>query len=459
MKTRQKKRTLDLTSDPIFQALVQFSVPVLATLLLQALYGGVDLLVVGQFASTADVSGVATGSMLLQTVNMVVTGLAMGITVLVGEKIGQKEPEEAGRVIGAGICLFAVISLGMTVLLAVGADSLAGLMQAPSEALAQTAVYIRICGVGIVFIIGYNLLGAIFRGMGDSRTPLVTVSIACVINIAGDLLLVKGFGLGAAGAALATVGAQAISVLLSLLLIWLSPRPFHFTCTMLRFDCKKIGRELQIGIPVALQELLVGTSFLVIQAIVNALGVTASAGVGVAEKVCVFIMLVPSAYAQSMSAFTAQNRGAGKLERARKALIYGIFSSLIIGAFMGVVTFFHGDLLASAFARDPAVIQAAHSYLKAYAIDCFLTPFLFCFVGYFNGCEKTLFVMLQGLAGAFCVRIPVAYWMSIQPGATLFSIGLGTPFSSLVQNILCIAMFAWMQQRTGFQGNELRKKE
>lgn len=445
------QKTRNLTEGNIFRSLIRFAVPVLFTLFLQALYGGVDLLVVGQFASTADVSGVATGSMLLQTVTMVVTGLAMGITILVGEKIGRRQPDEAGRAIGGGLCLFAVFAAVLTVFMVCGAELLARLMHAPAEAFEETVLYIRICGAGAVFIVAYNVLGSVFRGIGDSKTPLLTVAIACVINIVGDLLLVAVIPLGAAGAAIATVAAQAISVIISLVIVRRKSLPFTFSRTYIRLEKSIVGTELRLGTPVALQEMLVGVSFLLIQAIVNSFGVVPSAGVGVAEKVCVFIMLVPSAYMQSMSAFVAQNMGAGNPYRAKKALGYGIATSLAAGLVMALFTFFHGDLLAAIFSKDTAVIAAAHSYLKAYAIDCLLTPFLFCFIGYYNGCEKTLFVMLQGIIGAFGVRIPVAYLVSRMAGASLFQIGLATPASTCVQIALCVGMFLFLERkaRTG----------
>ena len=441
------ENTQNLTEGNILGSLVRFAVPVLLSLFLQALYGGVDLLVVGQFASTADVSGVATGSMLLQTMTMIVTGLAMGITVVVGERIGRREPVQAGRAIGSGICLFGVCAVFLTAVMAGGAEILSVLMHAPEEALSQTAAYVRICGAGSVFIVAYNVLGAVFRGIGDSKTPLFTVAVACVINIAGDLLLVAGFHMGAAGAALATVAAQAISVLLSFGLIRKKTLPFVFSREFIRFDRRYVVLELKVGIPVALQEFLVGISFLVIQMIVNSFGVVFSAGVGVGEKVCSFIMLVPSAYMQSMSAFVAQNLGAGNPGRAKRALGCGIATSLAAGVVMGYLSFFHGDMLASIFSKDAAVIEAAHSYLKAYAIDCLLTPFLFCFTGYYNGREKTMFVMAQGIIGAFLVRIPVVYLISRIPGASLFQIGLGTPASSLVQITLCFIMFFLLEKR------------
>ena len=440
-------RTGNLTEGKIFTTLIKFAVPVFLTLFLQALYGGVDLLIVGQFAETADVSGVATGSMLLSTVTNVTTGLSMGITILVGERIGRGDRNGAGRAIGGGIFLFAVFGVVLTLVMLFGAETLASLLHAPEEAFAETVMYIRICGGGSLFIVAYNVLGAIFRGIGDAKTPLVTVLIACVINILGDLLLVEVFHLGAAGAAIATVAAQAVSVIVSLFLIRRKKLPFDFSGKYVRYTKEVVNTEIKLGAPVSLQELLVGISFLVIQTIVNTFGVVDSAGVGVAEKVCVFIMLVPSAYMQSMCAFVAQNRGAGNPRRAKMALGYGVASAFAVGVIMCFVTFLHGDLLSSVFSKDPDVIAASHSYLKAYAIDCLLTPFLFCFTGYFNGCEKTFFVMLQGIIGAFCVRIPVAWMISRMAGATLFQIGLGTPASSLVQIILCVGMFLYLGKR------------
>lgn len=441
------EKTTNLTQGNILGTLLRFAVPVFFTLFLQALYGGVDLLVVGQFASTADVSGVATGSMLLSTVTMIITGLAMGITILVGERIGSQRPQEAGKAIGSGICLFLVFGILLTLLMIGGTDFLANALHAPKEAFTRTCHYIAICGGGSLFIIAYNVLGAVFRGIGDSKTPLLTVMIACVVNIGGDLLLVAVFHMGAAGAAIATVTAQAVSVIISLLIIRKRQLPFAFSREFIRFDKHLILTEIRLGAPVALQELLVGISFLVIQTIVNTFGVAASAGVGVGEKVCTFIMLVPSAYMQAMSALVAQNMGAGNPLRAKKALGWGVLTAFSVGVVMGILTFFHGDLMASVFSKDPAVIADAHSYLKAYAIDCMLTPFLFCFTGYYNGCEKTMFVMIQGMIGAFLVRIPIVYLVSRIPGATLFQIGLGTPASSLVQITLCLLMFLHLEKK------------
>lgn len=379
------EKTRNLTEGKILGSLIGFAVPVFFTLFLQALYGG--------------------------------------------------------------IFIFAVFGVLLTILIVCGAEVMARLLHAPAAAFSQTVMYIRICGAGALFIVAYNVLGAIFRGIGDSKTPLITVMIACVINIVGDLLLVGVFHMGATGAALATVLAQAVSVAVSLLLIKRKRLPFQFSKRDIRFTKTIVGVELKLGAPVALQELLVGISFLLIQTIVNSFGVVPSAGIGVAEKVCVFIMLVPSAYMQSMSAFVAQNMGANNPHRAKRALGYGIATAFAVGVAMFFLAFFQGDVLSAIFSTDTQVIQAAYSYLKAYAIDCLLTSFLFCFMGYYNGCEKTLFVMVQGIVGAFLVRIPIAYVVSKVPGATLFQIGLATPASSVVQIVLCVIMFLYLEKK------------
>ena len=431
----------------ILKSLISFAFPVLLALFLQAMYGAADLIIVGQFADTFEQSGVSSGSQLFNTITMVITGLSMGVTVFVGDCIGGGKPEKAGRGIGTGIAIFAVLAIVVTALVIPFSDNLAAFMHAPAEAFTQTSSYVRICGIGAVFITAYNVIGAIFRGIGDSKTPLITVAIACVINIFGDLLLVAGFGMGAAGAAMATVSAQGISVVTSLYFISKKDLPFTFSKKFIRFDPSCLKRILLVGVPIALQDMLVQFSFLFIQVVVNGMGVMESAAVGVAEKVCGFLMLVASAYMQAISAFVAQNNGAGKWERSRKALFYGIKTALIAGFIMGSVAFFAGNYLSAIFSNQGDVIAYAHDYLKAYAIDCLLTAVLFCFVGYFNGCGKTVFVMAQGVFGAFCVRIPAVYLMSQIEGASLFHIGLGTPISSMAQIVLCILAYRFYNRK------------
>lgn len=451
----------NFTEGKIFSPLIRFAIPVLLALFLQATYGAVDLLIVGQFGGdNADVfvSAVSTGSQIMMTLTIVITGLAMGLTVYVGERIGAGERKEAGKIIGSGISLFAIISLIVTVVMVLSSSSLTKIMHAPAEAFEDTVLYVTICSAGTLFIVAYNLVGSIFRGIGDSKIPLLTVAIACVLNILCDFILVAVFNMGAIGAAIATVFAQAMSVALSLLIIRKRKLPFDFSRKYIRPDTKHIKSILRLGTPIALQDLLVSISFLVILAIVNSLGLNESAGIGVAEKVCAFIMLIPSAFMQAMSAFVAQNMGAAKYDRAKKALWCGIISSLTVGIIVGYFSFFHGDILAAIFTKDALIIAPATEYLKAYAIDCVFTSFLFCFMGYFNGCGNTTFVMIQGIIGGICVRLPVSWIMSKIIPVSLFKIGLATPIASFVQILLCLGFFV-ITQRTNLKRKNSDSKQ
>lgn len=432
------KEKSSFTEGKILEPLMKFAIPVIVAMILQSLYGAVDLLVVGQFSSSADVSAVATGSQVLGTLTNIIAGLSMGTTILLGQQIGEGRPKDAGRTMGASVIFFAIVAALCSVCMLLNVENIAYIMKAPVEAYSATCDYIRICSWGMIFVVAYNLLGSLFRGLGNSKIPLIAVSVAAVINIFGDLYLVSVMHMGAAGAAIATVASQGISVGISLLIILKIKLPFEIKKQDIRFVQKINHRIIHFGFPLALADALVGASFLIIMAIVNSLGVIPSAGVGVAEKVCAFIMLVPSAFGQSMAAFVAQNYGAKKLDRAHKALRYGIIVSLCIGSVMAWGSFFHGDLLCGIFSKDPEVIAAGWQYLRSYSIDCFLTSIFFCMNGYFNGCGETRFVMAQSIIGAFCVRVPVSYLMSkIQP-VSLFKIGLATPASSLLQVVLCI---------------------
>ena len=294
---------IDFTSGSVPRTLIHFALPVMFALFLQAMYGTVDLLIVGQFASSTDVSAVATGSQIMQTVTNLISSLATGTTVLLGQKIGEKKPSEGGEIAGASLVLFALIGIAFSLLLTLGAAPLSRAMNAPEAAFLKTVHYLSICGGGTLIMIFYNLIGGLFRGMGDSRTPFIAVAIACVSNVVLDLLMVAVFSFGAAGAALATVFSQCISVLLSHQFIRQKKLPFTMTRAHIRFQKKTIKRILTLGVPLAVQDFFVGLSFLIILAIANSLGVDASAGVGVSEKICGFIMLVSASFMQSMAAF------------------------------------------------------------------------------------------------------------------------------------------------------------
>lgn len=331
----------DFTEGRIAGKLIRFMLPILGALVLQAAYGAVDVLMVGWFGTTEGLSGVSTGSSIINLVTFVLTGLATGITVLLGNFIGSKNTERAGKMIGSAILFFLIVGIVLTAALIIFAEPVARLMKAPEEAVDNTVSYVRICGGGILFIIAYNVISCILRGIGNSRLPLIFVAIACVANIIGDYTLIAIFHMDEAGAAIATVGAQAISVILSLIILRKEKLPFRIRRKDLSFN-NELGSFLKIGAPIALQELMTQISFLALIAFINNIGLEASGGYGVANKIVTFVMLIPSSIMQSLSSFIAQNVGAGKEDRAKKTMITGMCMGASIGVIMFFLAFFCG---------------------------------------------------------------------------------------------------------------------
>lgn len=423
-------------------ALTRFAVPMLFSLILQALYGAVDLWMVSRFALNADVSAVSTGSQTMLIVNGIVTGLAMGITILLGQSVGEGNANQSARIIGTSTWIFAALALGLTLLLLTGAPTLTTALHAPVEAYQRTVHYIMICGAGTVFVVGFNVLNGIFCGLGDAKTPLYFVMIACAVNIVADYVFIAHVGLGAEGAAVATIAAQAVSVVFALALI---KRRLPFEMHRADFGAERAlaVNILKLGIPVALLRMANEISYLIILGFVNTLGVVASSGVGIAEKLVMFILLIPTAYMSAVSAFVAQNTGAGQHARARQTLWVGMMTAAVIGGAMAYLSFFHGDALSRLFIGDVAVIAASAEFLKATALECFILSMAYCYDGYFNGIEKTTFVMVQGIIAALFVRIPYAYYASIQPAPSLFNIGLSTALAAAFMFVVCSGYYAW----------------
>ena len=421
----------DFTQGSILGKLLPFMLPILGALVLQAAYGAVDLLVVGRFGTTSGLSAVSTGSQVLNLVTFVITQFAMGITVLIARYIGEKKPQYIGALIGGATIIFAIVSAVLFVVMIGFAQPIAVLMQAPQEAVELTSSYVRICGGGIFFIVAYNLLAAIFRGLGDSKSPLLFVAVACVVNIAGDLILVAGLHLDAAGAAIATVTAQAVSVVFALFLLVKRELPFKITRQDFKINTHCI-RALKVGLPLAMQEFLTQISFLALCAFVNRLGLA---------------MLIPSSLMQSMASFVSQNVGAGNEKRAKKAMFTGMGVGIVIGCIVFAFVMFKGDLLTGIFTTDAAVVQNGYDYLKGFALETIVTAVLFSMVGYFNGHDKTVWVMVQGLVQTLLVRLPLAYYMSIQPDASLTKIGFAAPEATIFGIVLNVIFYLWMNRK------------
>ena len=428
-----------LTQGKIFPALMRFAIPFLVANFLQQLYGAVDLLVVGQFCDTAAVSAVSTGSQVMKTITGIVTGLATGTTVLVGQYIGAGRREDAAKTVGSTAVLFVIVAAVLTAVMLLLTRQVAVVMQAPAEAFDQTVDYIFICSVGIVFIVGYNAVSGILRGMGDSKSPMYFVIVATVVNVGLDLLFVAVFDMKAAGAAYATVIAQACSFIFAVIWLRVKGMGIGFGKKDLRLDRRKTKGILRFGTPVALQEALVNISFLIITAILNGKGLVASAAVGVVEKVICFAVLPITAFSMAISAMTAQNVGAGKPERGKKCMVYGIlFTAAVEAVVVLFVELGGGPLLLGIFSTDAEVISQGFLYMRSYIFDCLLLCAVFCMNGFFNGCGKTFFTMAHSLFATFVIRVPLAWLFSSLESMGMFEIGLVAPVATAVSIALCL---------------------
>lgn len=441
-----KEKTLSLTEGAVGITVLRFTVPFLLASLLQALYGAVDLFVIGQYADSAAVSAVAIGSQLMQTITGIVLGISMGGTVLIGHCIGEKNNNGAAKAVGTISILFIIIAIILTPIMIFGTDLAVSLMHTPTEAVNFARQYIFICACGIPFIVGYNAVSGIFRGIGDSKTPMYFIAIACVVNIVADFILVGGLNMGASGAAIATILAQAISLIISLIFIRKRGFSFEFNKGYIRVDKYSLRRILKVGSPLALQDALVNISFLLITVIVNGMGLVASAAVGVVEKIIIFTMLIPTAFAAAVATMTAQNMGANKPERAIEGLKFGIGYSLIWGILICIYCQFLPYTITSIFTKDAEVVTAAAMYLRSYSFDCMLVAFIFCMNSYFSGCGRSGIAFIHSMIATFVVRIPISYVMSNMPNTSLFKMGLASPVASFVSVAICLGYFIWLKK-------------
>ncbi len=411
------------------------------SLILQALYGAVDLMVVGHFGSVSSVSAVATGSQVMHAITVIVTGLTMGVTVALGHSIGAGNTEKAGGIVAGQIKLFIGVAITLTVIMVVFAGKAAKLMHVPEEAYEQTVEYIQICSSGMIFITAYNAISGVFRGIGNSKSPFYFVLVACILNIILDLIFVGYFKMDSKGAALATIISQACSVVFSLIYIRKITLPFKVTKKSFTMS-QTIATITKIGAPISLQDFLIQVSFLMITSIVNSLGLVASASIGISEKLFIFLAMAPMAFMSAISAFTAQNMGAKQEQRAKDALKIAIKISLVFGAFIFLALVFRAEWLANIFTNDESVIKSAASYLRGTSVEYLTAPFLFCLLGFFNGCGRTTFVMTQSLISAFIVRVPLSFFFSRIEHTSMFIIGWAVPISAMVSLSICLIYYA-----------------
>ena len=436
----------NLTNGSVLKNLISFSLPFLLSYFLQTLYGLADLFIIGQFCDTAATTAVSNGSQVMHMLTVMIVGLAMGATVLIGKGVGSQNRELKNRAIGNAITLFLILSIIVTIILSVCAMPIVNMMSTPADSVRGMYNYLRICFIGIPFITMYNVIGSVFRGMGDSKSPMYFVLIACICNIALDYIFIGYMGFGAAGAALGTTCSQALSVIISIAFIIKNKMIVGFTPVYFTLDKSVLAEILKVGIPVSMQDGFIQVSFILITVFANMRGVTDAAAVGIVEKLIGILFLVPSTMLSSVSAICAQNIGAGRDDRARETLK----DAFIIVVGIGLVFAAAFQLIAAPavglFSSDSAVIAAGSAYMTAYVWDCVIGGMHFVFSGYFCALGKSWISFVHNVISAFFVRIPLAYYFSTSFDS-LHPMGFAAPVGSALSAVICIIAFAILQRQ------------
>ena len=438
----------NLTTGSVFHAVVRFSLPYLLSYFLQTLYGMADLYIIGLFCGTESSTAVSVGSQVMHVLTVILVGVAMGTTVLVGRSVGAGRERDTAAAVGNTVTLFGILSCALTALLLFCVSPIVSVLSTPLQAVEGTVRYLSVCFCGIPFITAYNVISAICRGLGDTKTPLKFVGVACVTNIALDFLFIGGFALGTAGAALGTVISQAVSVLSALLFLRRSKVLPPIRRADFRPERGTMRALLWVGIPVAVQDGLIQLAFIAITVFANRRGLDDAAAVGVVEKIIGILFLIPSTMLSTVSAVGAQNFGAGKPDRARKTLRYAVCIALGWGFLVTVVMQIAAEPFVSLFLRDGGeAVRLGGQYMRGYVMDCMLAGVHFCFSGYFCALGKSLVPFVHNLLSMMCVRIPVAYWASVTFADTLFPMGLASTAGSVLSVAICVGVYlAWRRR-------------
>ncbi len=446
-----------ITEGNIPITLFKFAIPLMFAMLLQALYGAADLFVIGLYSGKESISAIANGAQFMHVVMGLIMGMTVGGTVRIGFCVGEKNHEGTALAVGSMAVLFFLISLVLTPILVCLTPAIVSLIRVPPEAIQETSRYILICALGIPFIVGYNVVGAIYRGLGDSKTPVYFVAIACALNVVLDFWFVGGLKLNAAGAAVATVLSQGISFFSALVFMRRKGFDFQMTRSCFRLDPSSVFRILSVGVPLAFQDSLISVSFTMIMAIVNSMGLTESASVGVAGRLIGFFMIPPCCFAGAVAAITSQNLGAGRPERANRSLCVGIAFSLCFSSVVWFLCQIFPEAAPRLFAKDPSVLHGAGLYLQSFSLDCLLVCFIFNLSAYFSGCGKSVVPMIYNLLSTFGVRVPLAWKISLIPGATLFHLGFAAPAATLISIVL--AVFFWFRIQKSLKLEKFSKNQ
>lgn len=439
----------NLTQGSVLKNIMYFALPYLLSYFLQQLYGMADLYMIGMFGGVDGTTAVTNGSQVMYMLTVIIVGLAMGATVMIGKAVGGGKLRDAAAAIGNTVTLFMGLSVVITAVLLCVARPVVLLIGTPAEAVEGTVSYLIICFIGIPFIVAYNIISSIFRGMGDSKSPMFFIGVACVVNVILDYVFMGRMQMGPAGAALGTTLAQTVSVVVAL--FYMKGRKTGISLKRQDFVPRRkvMGELLKVGVPVAVQDGCIQVAFIVITVIANHRGLNDAAAVGIVEKVISAVFLVPSSMLAAVSALAAQNIGAGKHDRAAKTLQYSILITSVYGIIISLIVQFTAPHILQAFTGDDTVVLLGTQYIHSYIWDCIFAGIHFSFTGYFCAYGKSYIGFIHNIIAIILVRIPGSYLASRYFPHTLFPMGMAAPAGSLLSVLICLIAYFWLKHHAG----------
>ncbi len=436
------KNIRDFTEGSIPKALVYFSLPFLLTNLIQSFYNIADIMVIGNFCGKEGIAGASIGGSITTTVTYMIIGLCNGGAIMTAQYSGKKSERDVSETIGTTFGVMLVLSVVTMAAMIALSDKLLALLNTPPEAYADTKAYFTICMTGAVFIFGYNAVSSVLRGLGDSKTPMYFGTASCILNILLDLLFVGGFKLSAAGAAAATVISQGAALIGCVIYLKHKDFIFDFRPRNFRIVPKKAAMIFRLGLPGAIQNVIVSGGFLIVSSITNRLGVNAASGVAVAAKINNFAQMPAGALGMAVSSMVGQNIGAEKYDRAADVMKSGIRLALITGIVMFIIVQIFPAQLMGLLVKEKEVISEALPYLRVTAFDYLLVAFVFPLNNFCNGSGHTLFTMIPSVFSSVIARVPVAYICAETLGMGLAGVGLSTPTGTISAIIICSIYYA-----------------
>ena len=367
-----KEARLDLTKGPIGRQIVQFTVPLLLGNIFQQFYNAADTVIVGKFVGREALAAVGSSGALINLLVSILMGIAVGAGVVVARYYGARQYQEMRDTIHTTIAFGLIAGVVMSVLGVLITPVILRWMQTPESVMASSVLYFRIYFAGVLTTVMYNIGSGIYRALGDSKRPLYFLIISTIINIILDLLFVAVFHMGIGGAAIATVVAQGLSMVLVFYKMMREDTVYRVSWREIRIHKRFLRQIIAIGLPSGIQNGIVSLSNVVVQSNINSFGDIAMAGCGAYNKLDGFALLPAGSFSLALSTFVSQNIGAEQYDRAKKGAAFGLIAAMVISELAGVLIYFTAPQLVGFFNDDPEVIRygvlMARNIVFAYAL-------------------------------------------------------------------------------------------